>query len=127
MKYRVIAAIALVSVIFMGCPRTPEAINISLSPDAGTKYKQGDAIPVKAFIPSGLKVDSIVYLIDSARVTSRKDTLTANLKTDSMKLGFKLITARVFSAGKPTEVSTNILLVAARAPQALSYVVEKAY
>lgn len=127
MKYKVIAVIALVSFIFAGCPRTPESINISITPDAGTKYKLGDVVDVKAQIPTGFKVDSIQYLVDSVRITSRKDTLTAKLRTDSMKLGFKLITARVFSAGKPTETSTNIMLLAAKAPEVYTYVVEKTY
>lgn len=127
MKYRVIAFIAFVAITIAACHNTSETTNISVSPDAGTKYKQGDEIPVKANIPSSIKADSIVYFMDSVRVASRKDTLTAKIKTDLMKLGFKTITARVYSAGKPTEASTNILLVAAKPPQELSFTIEKVY
>jgi len=127
MKYRVITLIAFVAIAFASCGPKSDTVNISLSPDAGTKYKQGDEVPVKATIPSSLKADSIVYLMDSVRLASRKDTLTFKIKTDSMKLGFKTITARVYSAGKPTEASTNILLVAAKAPQELSFTIEKTF
>jgi len=127
MKYRIIVFIAFVAVAFAACDHKSDTVNISLSPDAGTKYKQGDEIPVKVNIPSSIKVDSIVYLMDSIRITSCKDTLAAKLKTDSIKLGFKLITARVYSGGKPTEASTNILLVAAKAPQQLGFTIEKSF
>lgn len=126
MKYRVIFLAVLIASC-TSCDNKHETTNISLSPDAGTKYKQGEEVSVKVSVPSSLKADSIVYFMDSVRVVSRKDTLTAKLKTDSMKLGFKTITARIYSDGKQTEVSTNILLVAAKPPQELSFTIEKVY
>ncbi|MEO6522559.1 MAG: glutaminyl-peptide cyclotransferase [Mucilaginibacter sp.] len=126
MKYRIIALITIVATAFAACHNT-ETANLSISPDAGTRYNQGQDIAIKVSVPSSIKADSIQYLIDSIRITSRKDTLTAKLKTDSLKLGFKLITAKVFSGGQSQEVSTNVLLLAAKAPEVLTYVVEKTY
>jgi glutamine cyclotransferase len=126
MKYRILALVAFIAIAFTACgPKSPE--NLSISPDGGTRFKLGDEIPVKVAVPSSIKADSIVYLIDSVRITSRKDTLTAKLKTDSLKLGSRLITARVFSEGKLQEVSNNIILMAAKAPEELGFVIEKTY
>jgi len=127
MKYRIIALIAIVSATFAACHNNTETASLGITPDAGTRYNQGQEIPVKVILPTSEKVDSIQYLIDSVRISSRKDTLATKLKTDSLKLGFKLITAKVFSEGKVNEVSTNVVLLAAKAPEVLTYVVEKTY
>lgn len=127
MKYKAIAFIATIAAIFAACNNKTTNTSINITPDAGTRYKLGDAIAIKVSLPADLKADSIQYLIDSTRIISRKDTLTAKLKTDSMKLGSKLITARVFSGGKATEASTNIILLAAKAPEVYTYKVEKVY
>jgi glutamine cyclotransferase len=126
MKYKIIGFIALIAVV-AGCRNKSETSSLSITPDAGTRYKLGDEIAVKVSIPSNTKADSIQYLIDSVHVTSRKDTLAAEVKTDSLKLGAKLITARVFSGGKAQEVSTNILLLAAKAPEVYTFKVEKVF
>jgi glutamine cyclotransferase len=127
MKYKVIAFIALVASVISACGPKTETTTLSISPNPGTAYKLGDVVHVKASLPSDLKADSIQYLVDSVRVASRKDTLVAQFKTDSMKLGSKLLTARVFSGGKTQEVSTNIMLLAAHAPELYTYQVEKVF
>ncbi|RKR81338.1 glutamine cyclotransferase [Mucilaginibacter gracilis] len=126
MKNRVIVLVAFLAVALAAC-KTHETASLSISPNDGTSYKLGNEIAVKVVIPPSIKADSIQYLIDSVRVTSRKDTLTAKLKTDSLKLGNKLITAKVFADGKPTEISTNVLLLAAKAPEVYTYQVEKVF
>lgn len=128
MKYIVTACIALIALVFAACHNTTiETASLAITPDAGARYKLGDQIPVKVTLPSGTLADSIQYLIDSVRVTSHKGTVTVVLKTDSLKLGSKLITARVFSGGKPQEVSTNIILLAGKVPEIDSFIVEKVY
>jgi glutamine cyclotransferase len=127
MKYRILALTAIVAALFAACHNNPEVSTINISPDAGTRFKLGDEVSVKVSVPSSIKADSIVYLIDSVRITSRKDTLSAKLKTDSLKLGNRLITAKVYSGGKAQDASTNILLLAAKAPEALTFVIEKVF
>ncbi len=100
---------------------------LAISPEAGTAYPQGKAVQVKVSNPAGLKVDSVVYLIDSVRVTAGRDLAAATLKTDSLKLGPRVITARLYAGGKPQEVSTNITLLAAKAPEKYTYQVEKVF
>lgn len=128
MKYKAVLFIALVASVITGCKnKSSESESLAISPDAGTSYKLGDQVSVKVTIPSSITADSIVYLVDSVRATSRKDTLTAKIKTDSLTLGSKLITARVYSGGKPQEVSTNIILLAAAPPVPYNFKVERVF
>jgi len=119
-----IAAIAILAFGYNGCKQPTQQNNITITPEAGTSYKAGDAVKVNV---GNAKADSIVYLLDSVKFLVKKDTSGITLKTDTMKLGIKLITARVYQDGKPQEVSTNIILKAAKAPEEMSYVVEKVY
>ena len=118
----------LLGLIIAGCGggHKTEAI-IGITPEAGQSYKLGDMIAVSVQCPADVKPDSVVYLIDSVRYVSRKDTVGAKIKTDSMTCGSKLITARVFTGGKPQEVSTNVIIKAAKAPESYTYKVEKVF
>jgi glutamine cyclotransferase len=101
--------------------------SLSISPEAGTTYKQGQEVTVKLSYPADQKADSIVYLLDSTRFASKKDSSAVTLKTDSMPLGPRTITSRLFLGGKSQDISTNIVLLAARAPELYTYKVEKVY
>jgi glutaminyl-peptide cyclotransferase len=109
------------------CKPKNDAMNISITPEAGTNYKQGDKVSIKVSYPADLKADSVVYLMDSVKVADRKDSSVFVLNTDTLGLGPIVITARVYNAGKPEEVSTNINLLAAKAPEMLGFTVEKTY
>ncbi|WP_448701477.1 glutaminyl-peptide cyclotransferase [Mucilaginibacter sp. AW1-3] len=122
-----IAAFTFLAIsIFNGCkPTGPEVL--SITPDAGSAYRLGDLITVKVSSSARTVADSVVYLIDSVRNTSRKDTLAAQIKTDSLTCGSKLVTARFYKAGKVEEVSTNVILKAALPPVEYTYKVDKVF
>jgi glutaminyl-peptide cyclotransferase len=126
MKNKILPFIAAALFLY-GCPgKKPEA-SLSISPEAGTSYKSGDAVTIKVGLPSDMKADSIVYLVDSAKFASKKDSTSVTLKTDAISLGPRIITAKVYQAGKSQDVSTNIVLLAAKAPEAYTYHIEKVY
>jgi glutamine cyclotransferase len=119
---------AAIVLLAFGCNHNNnQQTNISISPEAGSAYKAGDVVNVKVGLPSDTKVDSIVYLIDSTRFASKKDSTALILKTDSMPLGIKLITARVYQGGTKQEVSTNIVLLAAKAPEKYTFKIVKVF
>jgi glutamine cyclotransferase len=125
MNNKIKLLIAAVAIMLFGCNHSTQQVNnITITPEAGTSYKAGDAVKVSI---GNAKADSVVYLLDSVKFLVKKDTNGITLKTDTMKLGIKLITARVYQDGKPQEVSTNIVLMAAKAPEELSFQVEKVY
>ena len=95
--------------------------SVTVSPEAGTTYKSGDAVAVKAHYPPGTKPDSIVYLVDSARIGSTKDSSSITLKTDTLHLGPRIITAKVYQDGKSQEGTTNIVLLTAKAPVSYTF------
>jgi len=111
-----------------GCDnKSDQPVNLSISPDAGTSYKQGDKVDLKVTYPADYKADSVVYLIDSVKIGGKKDSAAFVLATDSLGLGVKLITAKVYSSGKAEEVSTNINLLATKAPEEYTYLIEKTF
>ncbi|WDF77270.1 glutaminyl-peptide cyclotransferase [Mucilaginibacter sp. KACC 22773] len=111
------------------CKQKPadNGADYTISPEAGTTYKAGDVVKVKVGLPADTKPDSVVYLMEETRLGVAKDSSAISVKTDTIPLGIKLITAKVYQAGKSQDVSTNILLLAAKAPEAYTYKVEKTY
>ncbi|MDB5138304.1 MAG: glutamine cyclotransferase [Mucilaginibacter sp.] len=127
MKFNYIILTAIV-LFTLGCHNNNQPdTNITLSPEAGTTYKSGDKVAVKAHYSSNTKADSIVYLVDSVKAGSSKDTSALSLKTDSMPLGPRVITAKVYRGGKSQDVSTNIVLLPSRAPVDYTYKVIKVF
>lgn len=127
MKLRIPLLIAIVLFAIAGCRNKESSETLSITPDAGTAYKLGDMIPVKVSSSAGTVADSVVYLVDSVRSTSRKDTLTARINTGALGCGSRLITARFYKDGKPQEVSTNVILKAAAPPVEYTYKVDKVF
>src|SRR3569833_2968604 len=125
MNNKLILFFAAFILFAFGCNRNKnQQTNPSINPEAGSTYKAGDVVKVNVVLPDA-KMDSIVYLVDSVKLFSKKDTAGISLKTDTMRLGAKLITAKVYHDGKSQEVSTNIVLVAAKAPEDYSFKVVK--
>lgn len=127
MKYKHILYLAAGLATVYSCNTKNQSVNINISPDAGTNYKQGEKVEVKLDLPADYKADSVVYLLDSAKIDTKKDGSPLSLATDAYTLGTKLITAKVYSGGKEQEVSTNINILAAKTPELMSFQVEKVF
>ena len=124
-KIKFLFAVALL--FAAACTHKNKEVNINISPEAGTSYKAGDKVTVRVNLPADTKIDSIVYLVDSVRFASQKDTAAITLKTDTAVLGIKEITAKVYAGGQSQEATTNIVLTAAKAPEELTYKVIKVF
>ncbi len=129
MKNRHLFLIAAITLLIYSCQNKPleNGNDITISPESGTTYKAGDAVNVNVHYPASVKADSIVYLLDSVKVASKKDSSALSLKTDTMALGARVITAKVYQGGKAQDVSTNFVLLAAKAPEELTYTVIRKY
>lgn len=126
-KYLIFFAAALLVYGCSSCNKTQTNAGIVLTPEAGTSYKLGDDVKIKLHYPADTKPDSIVYLVDSTRIGSKKDSSEIILKTAELKLGPKSITARIYTGGKSQDESSNIVLLAPKAPEEYTYQVEKVY
>jgi glutamine cyclotransferase len=127
MKHKYILFVTAVLLAAYGCGDKKKSVNLSITPEAGANYKQGDKVNIKVSYPADYKADSVVYLLDSARIANRKDSSAFDLTTDTLGLGAKTITAKIYSAGKAEEVSTNINLLAAKAPEEYTFEVVKTF
>jgi glutamine cyclotransferase len=131
MKYKItilIAGAVFVVCGFFSCKSGNQSENnVTITPEAGSNYKTGDKVAAQAHYPAGTKADSIVYLLDSVRIASTKDTSAITVKTDTMRLGARIITAKVYSGGKSEDASTNIVLLPAKAPVKYSFKVIKTF
>lgn len=127
MKHKLIPFLATALLALYSCGDKNQSVNLSITPDAGTNYKQGEKVTLKVSYPANYKADSVVYLLDSARIASRKDSSAVELLTDTLRLGAKTITAKVYSGGKEQEESTNINILAAKAPEEYTFEVEKTF
>jgi glutamine cyclotransferase len=120
--------VTLIIILLCSCSNNDkQAANITLSPEAGTSYKTGDKVTIKAHNSANIKPDSVVYLLDSVWIASKKDSSAINLNTDTIKVGTRLITAKWYTGGKSIEASTNIFVLPAKAPENYTYQVEKVY
>lgn len=114
--------LAAVVLVAFGCRhKSTEDAQLSLSPEAGTSYKQGDKINLKLHYGNASAPDSIVYFVDSTRISSLKDSSVVSVKTDTMLLGPRVFTAKFYQGGKSVDASTNIVLLAAKAPEELTF------
>jgi glutamine cyclotransferase len=125
-KFNILLAAATILFAF-GCKPKQQDYNITIIPEAGTSYKTGDIVAVMAHSASGSTPDSVVYLLDSVRIGSKKDTSAFSLKTDTIALGPRIITAKVYNGGKSQDASTNIVLLPSKAPEEYTFKVEKVF
>ena len=118
---------AIVLLTFSCHNNVQQNTTITLSPEAGTSYKTGDVVSIKPHYPGDFKPDSIVYLLDSTRVGLLKDSSALTLKTDSLALGPRVITAKVYQGGQSQETSTNIVLMPSKAPEQYTFKVVRTF
>lgn len=121
LRYNLLPATFLL--LAFGCRTATQ--NLSLSPESGTILKAGKSIAVN--LHYSIKPDSIVYLLDSVKIGSKQDSSVLTIKTDSLKVGQRLITAKVYQNGKSQDISTDIVLLAAKAPEEYTYKVVKVF
>lgn len=131
MKNKTILLLTAVAALAFGCTscnnKNKTGASLSISPEAGTSYKQGQQVEVKLSYPADLKPDSIVYLLDSTKFAAKKDSSVVSLRTDSVHLGPRAITAKLYQGGKSQDISTNIVLLAPKAPEEYTFRIEKVY
>jgi len=104
------------------CKEDPAAgYSTFIAPAMGSAVASGKEIEVKIDFAKGKKIDSVVYLLDSTKVASAKDTLGVKVKTNGVKLGNHLITAKIYSGEKSNDITSNIIVLASKSPDLYTY------
>lgn len=98
-----------------------------LSPESGTELSTNASVFVKLQFPEGQTADSIVYFVDEQRVAAVKDTQGVKLDTKAMKMGNRLLAAKVYQGADAQEITTSILIKPAQNPVQLNYQVQAVY
>ncbi|NCD70499.1 glutaminyl-peptide cyclotransferase [Mucilaginibacter agri] len=129
MKIAKILVIAAAVSVIVSCKNksADTGFNVMISPDAGSSYKAGTDVPIKISYSASVKPDSVVYLLDSVHLAVKKDSSVVTLKTDTLKMGIKTITVKVYQGGKDEDAATNIIVLAPKEPEILTYKVEREF
>jgi glutamine cyclotransferase len=98
-----------------------DGVDITLFSPGAFNYSPGDTVKMMAKYPASLKVDSVVYSLDSVRIAAVKDSSYITIVTDDLPLGTKTLTAKVYQGSKSQDVTTNLYLKAGKAPDMLTY------
>ncbi|MFI5451079.1 glutaminyl-peptide cyclotransferase [Pedobacter sp. UC225_61] len=112
-------------VVFVSACKNSSTYRSFLSPEVGQNVSSGTEVEVKILFGKDKKVDSVVYLIDSTKVASKVDTTSIRLKTEELKLGSHLLTAKIYGEGTSEELTANINVLAAKAPIEYTYKIIK--
>ena len=123
MRFRIFHFLPLLILFVSGCisDQKDNAPVSWISPEAGTSVNLGDQIKMEIMLPD-TKVDSIVYYADGIRLQKSMDQKPVVFATDSLALGLRQITAKIYTGGaEPEEVSTNIVLKSTLIPKKYSY------
>lgn len=92
-----------------------------LSPEAGTSVSVGDEIKLQLRFPEGKSADSVVYFVDDKRFSAVKDSQLVVFPTAGVKIGSRIFTAKIYANGQAEELSTNVLIKPAQAPEQFTY------
>ncbi|MFC4212273.1 glutaminyl-peptide cyclotransferase [Pedobacter lithocola] len=121
-QIKILFLIAIAINLASSCKDEP-AVGYSsfVSPSAGTNVTSGKSIDVKIDFAKTSKIDSVVYFMDSTKVATAKDTLGLQVKTLGLKLGNHLVTAKIYQGDKSDDITSNIVVLASKAPDLYTY------
>lgn len=104
---------------------SPSTYRSFISPMIGLNVSSGKDFEVKVLFGKEKKVDSVVYLLDTVPVISKTDTTAVTFKTAGLKLGNHLLTAKIYGEGQSEDLTSNINILSATAPEEYTYKVIK--
>jgi glutamine cyclotransferase len=114
-------------IVFNACKQDKRSSAISIvSPETGSIVKSGDNFSIDIDLADA-KADSIVYLLDSTVISSKKDTAKVSVGTSDLSMGNHIVTAKVYTGAVAEDVSSNIVVVPSKAPELLTFKVVNAY
>jgi glutamine cyclotransferase len=121
-KMKKILTLIIIGSVLASCKRKDQTPISFLSPEAGMGVSSGKSILLKTDAEPGT-FDSIGYYVDTTYVGSRKDTSTFNVSTEGLPLGARLLTAKIYNGTAVNEVTSNVQLLASKAPVQHKYTV----
>lgn len=126
MKRNFLGLLSLAAFLFgCGSEQTDETIFFQ-SPEMGSNAIAGEPLMLKLKLGSSA-IDSVVYFLDSARIEKRTDSGSLEVPTSGLRMGNRLITAKVYRKGTEDNITTNVILKPAAPPLQVGYEVVNVY
>lgn len=111
----------------ISCAQEKSASYVSFkSPEQGAEVRAGEAMKVELDVPAGTTLKSTTYLVDGKTVGTSSES-TYELKTDSLPLGFRLLTAIVDAGDHKDTLTANIVVKSSIVPKQYVYEVKNVY
>lgn len=120
-KIKTLFFIAVAISFASSCKEESSTYRSFISPLIGLNVKSGNEFDVKVLFGKEKQVDSVIYLIDTNKAISKTDTAAVKLKTEGLKLGNHIITAKIYNGAEFEDLTTNINILAAKAPDLYTY------
>lgn len=120
-------ALIIILFLFQACKNTEQMSLSFKSPEQGQTVKLGEEVNIQVDVPSTISLKSINYLLDGKSISIKKNADAIKLKTNDLKLGYRIITAIVNHDDKIDTLSINIVLRSDVTPIARNYKVVKAF
>ncbi len=119
--------LSLAALLLGACQQDSKEYLTFERPLQGETFTLGQEIEVGLDFPTSIKVNEVSYLVDGLPFATTKDTSKVRLSTESLGLGYRMITAVVDYDSKKDTLQTTIVLKSKVTPKALSYRVVKTY
>jgi glutamine cyclotransferase len=122
------AALLLGLSCFYSCKEESAGTGVGFKlPEQGQTFSLGDEVKIEFNIPAGTTITSADYLLDGKKIGATTDGKPLSIKTDSLTLGYKLITAVVKAGGSTDTLTVNVEFKSPVKPSLFSYKVLNTY
>ena len=95
--------------------------------DFKSQYKPSEAVTLEILNAKDMKVDSIIYYVNEAKIGARKGLEKVRLDFNGKKLGYQNLKALVYFEGNNVETTTRVEVVSGIEPKLLTYKVINTY
>lgn len=113
--------VLLVVIVLGACKQDKSADKMTfITPEIGSILHSNEELKLRLDFKNG-KIDSVVYMIDSVIIERKKDTTSVNINTSKIKLGNRLVTAKVYHDGNEEEITSNFILYSGIEPEKFTY------
>jgi glutamine cyclotransferase len=129
MRKHIIYFLAISLIGFTACKSSKPAGNMIefKSPESGSELKAGSALQLELNLHDTEGIDSVVYFLDEQKLVVLKAAEPYTLATDSLKMGNRILTARVYRGSDTQEGSASVLIKPTKAPEKWKYRVEATF
>ncbi|MET4083096.1 glutamine cyclotransferase [Pedobacter sp. UYP30] len=121
----IIFAVLVVTITYACKDKTTTTYRSFINPEMGSSIAIGKPLDVKILFGNDKKVDSVVYLLDHVHYLAKNDTTATSVKTDGLKLGNHLLTAKIYARGNSDDLTSNFILLSNIVPQEYGYEIIK--